>query len=345
MAWINLVAERYRVRDLARSAVDYLRSEPEGARLGPTPVLSALVAGDKKLFQQALDLSRLEFDGLAQSFGETLGSVAVLPDLLSLSVGYHLAGEPQTGLWERIAKCRKCENSHMEVLMRLAGELTGGGRSERTQGVNESGAVRGSKRTLEIAVKLDLEYAFDHVSCPDHEEWPHTLSSLVMPIGLLLYQDQVSAGRKPDVFRYFYAGSRPDLHPSVVYEREWKRPAWDSEPSPEDKESWFGFDAVELTWEGVRVYHYLTLKWQAPLLFDSEVDAFRFLTQVDRNWRFVRESVSEREWRQIEQSLSDEYCEHVIVHDSARAPCLDDHLQRAGKHYGLNLTACDLMDI
>jgi hypothetical protein len=107
----------------------------------------------------------------------------------------------------------------------------------------------------------------------------------------------------------------------------------------------FGFDALELREDGLRAFHYLGFKWQAPLLFRDDLNAYRFLEHLDSAWKLVRDTVSSEQWSRIEPLRNAGRCTHVIVYDDTRATVPPEDLARAATHYGLTLEARDLTQV
>ncbi len=75
----------------------------------------------------------------------------------------------------------------------------------------------------------------------------------------------------------------------------------------------------------------------------SIANAFEFLEQLESSWELVRESVSELEWKSIEKARENGGVQHVVVYDANVAQVLPNDLERAEAHYGVSLTAEELL--
>jgi hypothetical protein len=345
MAWINLVAERPRTRERAIRAVDRLRDNPEMTSLGPSPPLTALLAGEPRLFGEAVESSRAAFTSLVDMPDKGLMTEIDLPDVLGLSVAFHIHGESQEEVWLRIAGYKSPKSARLCALQDLAAELAGVHKPRRTKKQSGLGLPRRPSQIYSGLKAWNLRHLMEVVLAPDHDLWAGDLKIFALPLGLLLHRSLQEEGLEVAVEDIFRLGGYPERHREVLYERDVARPAWQTGPVPGDKSTWYGFDAVEIAEGELRVYHYLTLKWKAPLIFDDELNAFEFLDQLDQSWSFVRESVDENDRERIDSLRNQGKERHIVVRDVTEAPLVKGHLERAAEHYGINLDAKDVLEV
>ncbi|WP_437576626.1 hypothetical protein [Sorangium sp. So ce887] len=175
---------------------------------------------------------------------------------------------------------------------------------------------------------------------PDGPLWGR-LSGTVIP---LAYEALSSSGARPDLeslgaFIHSGAGSRER---DVVYERTGggvPSGVWRKDPIEVP-----GFDAVELTEEAVIVHHYMGVRWQAPLLFDEDVNAFQFLKHVEAGWDQVRETIGSEAWSRLVRARAERRTVHRISIDPENA--MEDAVstERARKTYGVEIEVVSFLD-
>jgi hypothetical protein len=304
--------------------------------------LYALLSGDRQLFARAADLSRPLLHEYIGVDDKSLGTPSVLRDLVGLLVVAHLDGDEQQVFWQKIATAKPFKSPLMRCLQVVIGKLVGKQPKRKKTFKPELGPVKSESQWLHLLEKAPTRYLFDQAISPDHPLWSYTLDTFVLPLGLLLANELCESGDAVDPFELFRQGAYPERRGSVVYERRYPRPVFNSEPDPEVPATWSGFDAVEFRDEQVLVYHYLGLKWQAPLLFEDGLNAFRFLDQLDLGWHLVQMALSGEQWKEVEKRKNAGQCIHIVVHDESEAPCIPGHLERAATHYGVVLEARDL---
>ncbi len=342
MGWINMVSTRFQVSKKARSLIEEWEAFPESNLFGIKPGLLALISGDRNLIDRALALSNNSLDKLQEGIDEEfLGDPTILPDLVGLSMLSYLQGCEQLELWQRIANAKPFKDKVMSSLQAVVCKLTSDSSPISSQ--PKLGHIRSLADWLKQLKKSPTPYLFDLAISPDHPLWSTILSLFVLPLGVLLQKELNESGdHSVDPFSFYYLGAHPQDYGQIVYERQHKRPTWDSVPDPQSSETWFGFDAVELCDQELYAYHYLGLDWQAPLIFDDEVNAYRFLEQLDKSWRLVEMSLSLDRWKELEELVEAGKCVHIVVHDSPQSPCLLPHLERAASHYNVRLEMRDV---
>jgi len=344
MGWINIVSNRFKISGKAKSLVEQWETFPESNSLGMKPGLLALIAGDRSLINRSLALANRSLEFLQEGVDEKfLGDPTILPDLVGLSVLAYINGHEQSELWQRIANTQPFANRTMKALQSVIINLVNDNPSYLNKSPSKLGHVTSASDWLNRFRKSPTPYLFDLAISPDHPLWSSVLSTFVLPLGILLEKElKKSSDHSVESLDLFRLGAHPQDYGDIIYERQHERPSWDSIPDTQSPETWLGFDAVELCNQELYVYHYLGLSWQAPLLFDDEVNAYQFLDQLDKSWRLVEMSLNPVIWKQVEELVKTKRCVHIVVHDSPRSPCLLPHLERAAKHYDVNLEVRDV---
>lgn len=345
MCWVNLCSTRYRLR---ASASALLTDWEQDTGLRPNslqPVLHALIAGDAPSVKRALALADRLISTFFEGFEDAdLTTPAALSNIAGLSIAAHLAGKDQSALWKRIAAAPVPRDTAMRALQAVIARLTSPyvppGEAPRAK----KHFIRSQSDWLWRLGHSPVPQIFDLSASPDHSLWPYDLSSFVLPLGYERHRQLEAEGHEVSPLDLFQRGAYPERHPHVLYERSHPRPPTVSTPDPKDASTWFGFDAVEADGKGLRVYHYLGFRFQAPLLFREGLDAFGFLGQLDNDWQLVREALSAEAWRDVDQRR-EAGCTHVIVYDANEATVPKKDLARAADHFGLKLEAVDLTEV
>jgi hypothetical protein len=309
------------------------------------PVALGLQVGDRSLITRAKALAhRLLKAFYSEVTDRDLVRPEVLPNVVGLSIAAHLDGTEKTALWERIAKAKPPREPVMRALMDVVAQLLKTPKPVGEEAQAKPGQIYREADWLKLLKKEPANRLFDLASSPDHPLWGYTLQPFVLPLGLLLHRQlQALGGETPDILDLYRLGAHPERHPDVIYERQQERPNPLSVPKRAEQSTWFGFDAIEIQQGQARVYHYLGLRWQAPLLFEKNVNAYHFLDSLDLSWRLVESSVPARQWRSLKELRDQGAVLHVVVHDSTKAPAPPQDLARAERHYGVRIEARDLM--
>lgn len=181
------------------------------------------------------------------------------------------------------------------------------------------------------------ERALALVTTPDHPAYP-SLEPWTPILALALCRTLPAPERATALWHMVHNGVAPFAR-RIIFERR-RAP---TEYGNRRDAKWRGFDAVEIREAEVIAYHYLGVRWHAPLLFEGELDAFWFLGMLDEAWRELKDSVGTATWKLIEEARSHKRVRHIVVHDENKVPTSVDDLGRAAKHYGVQLEAVDLM--
>jgi hypothetical protein len=350
MGWINLVSTRSLLRHNVRNYVEKLESATQPPDLGSSAFagLYALLSDERDLFARVTTLALPLLDNYQSSHRKSSDLVRpmIFPDLVALLVMASLVGDDRRELWSKIGGAKPAaKSSRMSELHKVTCRIAGARPDSPGRGQPGRGAVGGESQWLKLLKTAPTRALFDLAISPDSRIWTSVLRTFVFPLGLLLSKELTESGGSVDPFELFKIGSYPERHPRVLYERQYPRPDFGTEPRDEQPESWAGFDAVEVSGNELLAYHYVGLKWKAPLLFDRELNAFQFLDQLDKSWELVERQVSSERWEEIERHRKAGHCRHVVVYDENEASCPPEDLQRAAQHYGVNLRARDVTEV
>jgi hypothetical protein len=346
MPWINLAATRYRYRSGARDLLTKWEATGDTPAIPSAPALYALLAGDPGMVETAIRLTLPLVAQYRRMNDETLLRPLILPDAASILVVAQLGGEQHPDLWRKIASARPRRTDPVIAgLQHVAARLMGSAATPTKTVRPHTGLIAGTAEWSRLLKAAPAAYLLDQALAPDHSLWASVLMPFVLPLALLTAHEATAGGVGSDPRALIRSGSHPERHSAVLYERTHPRPRFDVEPLAERRDTWAGFDAVEFQGDDVIAYHYLGPKWQAPLVFDDELNAFHFLDQLDLSWQLVQDTVDGETWRAIETRKNAGRCIHVVVYDGRAASSEPGDLQRAATHYGINLRADDVAQV
>lgn len=339
MPWISVVAVRHLLReDLAVQSMSSASAHRIEFR-----ALKALMAGEHAAFEQLTyqlnDIINREFDAWMKSLTPRSSLRDAGPMVTLLALG-ELLNKDQRDRLAAFCALGRIETPTLCALQRCVCWMLEG-RLITAESVWPGGHIEEEREWLEALDRLPPATLFDLALTPDHVLWP-MLAHFVVPIGAMLAKQCGLSGVPLDLF---YLGAHLERRGELLYERIRPRPSWDEPFDAKDRSTWAGFDGIEEKEGRLLVYHYLGSTFQAPLLLDDEVNSFEFLDQLAWSWKLVEETVDEACWRRIEQRRAEGDCEHVVVYDATVATTVAGHLERAAVHYGVNLTACDMMSV
>lgn len=175
------------------------------------------------------------------------------------------------------------------------------------------------------------------VTTPDHEGFSNFWGWI--PVVAWAFTAGLTPNRRADaLWEWVCCGCRPDGL-EVLFERQRKKPPFDERESA----AWWGFDAVARRNDELLVYHYMGVRWWAPLAFEDGLNAFWFLERLDTAWEELLQALSNEDVGWVERARSEGRVRHLVVHDSKKAPTNDQTLRRVGDHYGVSVEAVDVM--
>lgn len=343
MCWINLALARNENIDEAEVLLEDVENSVELSTSDAAPVLTALLSGDRDQISRAKGLSRRLLDFYRDYELDDLLKPIVLPEIVSLSVVAHIDGNDQSEFWSRIAKAKPPKSALMRSLQSIVGRFLEAPSKIDRQPEPIQGHVQNQDEWIQLVKTRATHSLFDLAATPDHPLWSSCLEYFALPLGFLYFKQLQAAGNFNVSFEeLFLKGAYPWRHPSVLYERRQPKPDSLSVPDPNDPSTWFGIDAIDIFNDEVRVYHFLGFDWQAPLLFEDDVNAFRFLDTLDLSWKLVKEALPETKWKEIDTQVKAGRCVHIVVHDDEVSPAVQPDLDEAAKHYSLRLEVEDV---
>lgn len=329
MAWISIVAARPRFQ----AQIAERRAMRAASGVTAFNVLNTLVAwlgGDEEAIRDEEQI-------LTHPTHLPPKMVARPSDTLLLTLSASLlvrraAGEDVDAELERLSSLKGYkEKAALIVQGALARIVAGkvakaGALNEREIGYPDTDAdfKKLADRAPAIGAKLAL--------VPDGPLWGRLFGTSVP----LAYEAMLSSGRAPDLaaLRAFLRAGADSRARDVVYERagEASTGVWRDDASAVP-----GFDAVELAADAVIVHHYMGVRWQAPLLLDEQVDAFRFLAHAGAGWADVQKRVDGATWRRIEKARTAHRTVHRVSIDPENAMEDAASTERARKRYGVEI--------
>lgn len=349
MAWINLVSDRCKITNSLERRIGEWEKEPLNGPGTIEPLISALLSGDQQYIEKSFQLSIRWFDYLL-SIKPKVGVHSY--SLLSNYVNYILfislfedMGELKRSLLEEIAYARTAGSKEIEAL-----------KSTITQLLIRSYKQKNEKRHNGFPIREDEFYRkaenmppaqiFNICSSLDHPYWLTCFIRLLLPSALML---EASSDEKKYFVKDFLAfGAYPSEHiGKLVYERKTKKPDINTLYNPEIEETWWGFDAVEITENGVNAYNWLGFNWEATLLFvkGTSANAFRMYDSIKENWELVRQNTKPETYKKMHDQIQKHGCKYKFVYNSRLAIPVIDHLKRAQDFYGIDIELIDIMDI
>jgi hypothetical protein len=175
---------------------------------------------------------------------------------------------------------------------------------------------------------------------PDHPAYGEWMMHYELP---LVARRAHELAREPIVVTSL--GPWPERRGRLLYSRRVPRDPSSTGSADRSYGSSFGFDAIELVDDEVLVHHYFGIAWKAPLAFEAGLDAFAFLSRLDRDWERVRGEVSNETGASLDAARAGGRCTHVVSYDPTEASAWEGATQAAGKHYGVRLVAKSLFDV
>jgi hypothetical protein len=346
MPWISLAATRCGFEHrLAEKFADPGYPESRMRRITADDGLAALLTGreqyiavELKRAAAVLERRREEWQPPpAESMSKAFG-IAVL---------CAIAGADPSPVINAIAEAEDYEAPRDRSLQLIARRISGR-ESSPTTPVERPGHISTDAQWYRLVRSAPAAHALDLALTPDHPRWP-LLADFVLPLGWQLARER-SAGEPGDELKTLLRlGAYPDRRGAVVYERtEERADLEDGAAAEEDGDETFedagvsGFDAVEEREGRLFAYYYLGVRWQIPLYFQNDLNAYDFLDSVAADWRAVRKAVGTRR-QEIERRRKE--CTYVIVYDAHETYVPEGNLEAAAEYYGLRLEARDLTEV
>ncbi len=337
MSWISLAAKRYRFRELVAEKMadpDYRTSKMKVVTANDGR--DALLLGEREAIEVEV---RRATDLLSRRRQEKKAPPEnVMSKILGLAVIASLGGDDPEFFFKAIAQSKSYKQAWEKSLQLVARRILGL-ESTPSAPVDQAGHITTDEEWYRLVKKAPTAQAFNLALTPDHPRWVF-LGSYVLPLAFLLSQERKAKDKSADLLKLMRTGTPdPEGLGTVLYERV-------AEISASKKsESRLGFDAIEMKKGELRAYYYLGIRWQAPLLFQDDLNTYDFLDHLEADWKTVKQAVSEELWSKIEKARAENNCTYVVVYDGNNAFAPEEALQRAAAHYQLNIETHDLTEI
>jgi hypothetical protein len=328
MPWISAAAARSQLRDAARKHLEDQRSGAAPRTTDHMTIVYAFVGADTEVMALAAEHAEAMIPFMEKRL--KLNTASETADYLNLAVAASFQGADVQPRLKRLLAA-KADNDPATMALRWI--------AESALGEAARPRLRRAPEWLSKLVQAAPADALDMALVPDHKEWGD-LESFVLPLALLL-----STASKTPFATYAKDGGHPERRGEVLYERTSPRPPVQTAIDENDRATWPGFDAVEKKDDRLLVYHYLGQRWQAPIVFQPDIKALPFLSQLSLSWRLVEESVPKDAWSLIRADVEADRVTHVIAYDPEQTFVAKDAIENASREYKIRLEAADYRTI
>jgi len=341
MSWLSLAANRFRIKKILQENQEGeqdLRTATISAGIGRYAMLSA----DKSFINGEIEIAETILNKYKQETRPP--NPYVLSDVFDLAIIASLGKSDYFEVLKSIAETNIYQEKEEKMLQLVARRIVGTEPIPEKQ-YKKRGHIKKESEWLKIIKDIRPSDAFDLAVTIEHPE-SYLLEKFILPLAYLL----AKAGKGEDWRDYFRAlvswgASNFEKRDSIVYERNNSEPEEIVAAVLDDKTTWRGFDAVELRQDEVLAYYYLGTKWEAPLFFQEELNAYSFFDGVDFDWKLVEQSVDSAIWKDISEKLDEKKCSYIVAYDSANASVPEAALQRATEYYGLKIIPKDITEV
>jgi hypothetical protein len=329
MPWISAVTVRYQLRETARRHLQDQKTGVAPRTVDYASIADAFIGGDAVVIQAAAEHAEMMLPIMEQRL--KLNNAGTTADFLNLVAAATSKGVIPVPRIERLLKV-KSDSDPITLVLRWIAEcvLHHDVKPPRLQ--KRAGWVSGLTR-------IGAADALDQVLIPDHPEWVE-MQAFVLPLSLLL----ASTTQTP-LETYARVGGHPTCRGEEIYVRISPRPPVDVTVIESDSTTWPGFDAVERKDDVLLAYHYLNQGWQAPIVFQPDIDGLPFLRHIRFSWKLVEEAVTKETWKGIQADIDAGRVKHVIAYDRTQTFVAKDALQNASREYGIVLEAADFLTL
>lgn len=341
MSWLSLAANRYEIRAvLQRNLDDGQESRTKAIRsmLGRY----ALLSGDEFHIKREIEIA----ETILTNYHEETHPPHpyVLSDVLDLAIIASLGEKDHFDVLEAIAESSIYEEKEEKILQLLVRRILGL-EEIPTKPYKKRGNIKKESEWFRLVKENAPADVFNLAVTPEHPEF-YLLEKFILPLGCLLAKSQ----KKEDwrlYLKQLVSWGSPNLEKrkNIVYERIAPEPEDIAKANPDDKSTWRGFDAVEARDDEILAYYYLGSKWEAPLVFQDEINVYSFLDDVELDWKMVEENVDAEIRDEINAEKRQDKCSYIVVYDAAVASAPEAALERAREHYGLKIFPKDTTEI
>lgn len=343
MPWVSLAAARcgfeHRMKE---KTADPGYAESRMRRLTSDDGLAAMITGEEKYIKIELKRAAAALERRREEW------LPPPPESMSKAFGIAVlcaaAGEDPAPIIEAIADAKDYKAPRDRSLQFIARRIAGGEPSPK-EAAAKPGHVSTDSQWYRLVKSASAAHAFDLAITPDHPRWP-MLADFVLPLGWQLALERNAKKPGEELKKLLYWGAYPERRGDVVYERTKERADFAASSEDEDEPGEWdvsGFDAVEERDGRLYAYYYLGMRWQVPLYFQEDLNAYEFLDNVAADWRAVRKAVGDKHRAAVEKLR--EECTYVIAYDAHETYVPEGHLEAAAEHYGLRLEARDLTEV
>jgi hypothetical protein len=344
MAWINLMTARYSNVSSVRKFMLEPKPLAQPSLLLPLGQC-AIELGDQDALRKITEVARPHYENILANFvtQRQLSELGGAGTLIGETCLYHMAGEDQFDVWERILSIGKPEDPLARALLALLKSLLESDDPDalaEPKGPRKLRYPRAERALLEALQKLSTADLLDLMNSPDNDWSGAWYQFFVLPLAVKRARELGSAPIVPASM-----GAWPGRRGELLYGRTRQRPGRGTVVRHDDPKTWYGFDAVERKDEKLLVFHYIGLTWKAPLMFDAKSNAFLFLESLEEDWSEVRTAVSPDVWTWIERERQAGRCTHVVAYEPERVSVPEGAVEAAGTHYGVALVAKSLFDV
>lgn len=292
MAWINLVSNRFEIRQNALKSLTSWKNEHEligNHKFG----LYTLLSGDESLFHQSTFFTEKWLVYYLKK-EKVWGQSTVYPTMINLSILLHLAGKNMKAVFSNLSLV-KVENTVLnKSLQKLILSYLNGGEVGKNV---LSEQITSEKEWVKALVSVKPENLFDLSLCPDHPMWTMLLSHYCLPLSLFL-------PNKKSPINYFANGFSFQNHTDVLYERQYRKPLLETEVTS-DSNTLPGFDAIEIKNNELLFYYWLGFDWQATIDFTSHtLNAFKAFQNFKESINVIKNQVEIKKWQTISAGLT-----------------------------------------
>lgn len=332
MAWISVSATRHQFS--SRVAEDRTARLNSGiVEFNVQNMVAAWIGGDAETIREEADIlmhpKHLPPKMLAHPPEFLVGTLAA-SFLLK-----RCAGEAVDSELKRLSQLKGYKETGARVVQGILQRILSGEKAKSSP--RQIGYPETEPKFLKLAERYAPPIPLQITLVPDGPFWGRQFVAVVP----LAYETLLAAGVVPDADRLgaiVRAGGAEERR-EVVYERVSGVPGvWRDDPTEVP-----GFDVVELTADSVVVHHYMGVRWQAPLLFDKDVNAFHFLEHVDAGWKQVQASVGKEAWTRLTKARAERRTVHRVSIDAVNAMEDPASTERARQRYSVEIEVVDFL--
>lgn len=327
MPWISAAAARHTLRETSREHLSNQRAGTAPKSVTHMPITNAFIGGEEATMRLAAEQAESLLPWMEERV--PLDSARNVANYLNLTVAAHYAGGDVNRRVDHLLKAKTDKDPITTVLRWIAERV-------RRPDAKAPNVSKGPRWLVELTRRAAAD-ALDQVLVPDHPEFID-MQKFILPLALVL-----EATTKTPFPVYARDGGHPERRGEVLYERD----TYPATRNTDEGLKWDGFDAVETKAEGVFAYFYLNQKWDAPIVFQPDIDAMPFLHDLAGSWQRVEKALAPERLTALRTATAagGPGVTYVIARDPARAPVAAGALENAATKYSIKLVVADFMTI